>query len=213
MDVTQWDGQLVRELLVVLYGGHHSRTGGWVPEAGAVGRYRKVSARTVRRWTRPGSPAAIPARVLEAMLARRQPRAATLRREQLQADRTEQMRVRAGLGRGRGNLQEYAARGWLEQHRVLVLEEAALPLRRITVVRDDPTLVRRAVSGSRVVDLAIADTKFAGDALRYRTLNEVRPWRLELSTRQVAGTRGRTQVWLASAPLSQLPLQANLVGP
>jgi hypothetical protein len=208
LDPSQWTGELVRELLVVLYGGHRSRSGAWVPDAAAVRRRRRVAAATVRRWTRHGSPVAIPTRELEAILRRRKPRATTLRREQLQDVRSQKMRERAGLGRGRGNIREYAERGWLDQHRVLVLEDEHRPLRRVVVVRDEPTLIRRAIAGARIVDIAIADSKFAGDALRYGLLREVRPWRLELPTKKAP--RGHTQVWLASAPASELPLQATL---
>lgn len=209
VDATQWTGELVRELLVVTYGGHRSRGGAWIPDAAAVARRRRVAPATVRRWTRHGSPIAIPVRELESILRRRRPKAATLRREDLQAARTDKMRERAGLGRGRGNLSEYAERGWLEQHRVLVLEDQRRPLRRVVVIRDEPALVRRATAGTRVVDVAIADTKFAGDALRYGLLREVGPWRLELPAKKAP--RGHTQVWLASAPITELPLQASLI--
>jgi hypothetical protein len=208
VDPSQWTGELVRELLVVLYGGRRARTGAWIPDPAVVGRWRRVSAATVRRWTRHGAPAAIPVHELEAILRRRRPRAATVRREQLQAARSQKMRERATLGRGRGNLSEYSERGWLDQHRVLVLEDNDRPLRRVVVVRDEAALLRRATAGARVVDVAIADSKFAGDALRYQLLDEVGPWRLELPAKKAP--RGHTQVWLASAPATELPLQASL---
>jgi hypothetical protein len=208
IDSSQWTGELVRELLVVLYGGHRSWTGSWVPDAAAVARRRRVARGTVRHWTRHGSPIAIPVAELDAIVRRRRPKASTLRRERLQADRTQKMRERASLGRGRGNLTEYAERGWLDQHRVLVLEDEGRPLRRVVVVRDEPALIRRATAGARLVDLAIADSKFAGDALRYQLLQEVGPWRLELPTKKAP--RGHTQVWLASAPVGELPVSASL---
>lgn len=200
----------MRELLVVIYGGHRWRTGSWIPDVSAVGRRRRVTPATVRRWTRHGSPPAIPVRELEAILRRRRPKVATLRREELQAARTKKMRERANLGRGRGrgNLKEYADRGWLDQHRVLVLEDKARPLRRVVVIRDEPELIRRATTGARIVDIAIADSKFAGDGLRYALLREVGPWRLELPAK--TAPRGHTQMWLASAPITELPLQTNL---
>ncbi len=209
LDPALWDGQLVRELLCVVYGAHQARSGAWVPDLAAVARRRRVSIRTVQRWMRPGTPPAIPTHHLQAIWGRRRPTTTVLRREQLLAHRTEQLRTRANLGRGRGNLtNDYAQLGWLQPHRLLVVDDDHRPLRRALIVRDDPTLIRRATRGTHLVDLTIADTKPAAEALRLQLLHTLTPWRINL-TGPRAGT-GHTTTWLPHAPQPTLPLTTTL---
>lgn len=207
VDPKLWTNALVRELLTAVYGGYHHRNGTWVPDIAHVARRRKVAQSTVRRWTKHGSTLSIPVPRLDAIVRAHRPKTSTLQRERLQAQRTDLSLQRGRLGRRRGNLAEYRGRGWLDQHRVLVLEEPDTPLRRVVVVRDEPSLIRRVVRESRIVDITIADSKFAGDQIRYWLLDMVRPWRLELPKRK--HPRGHTQVWLAGAPMPDLPLQTN----
>lgn len=203
-----WSAQLVRELFVVLYGGHQDHAGIWHPDLHEVARRRRVSQRTVQRWIRDvDGVAGIPAKQLDAILARWRPRRRTVHREELAQAQTVKKIERSGLGRGRGNLREYGDQGWLEQHLVLVIEDNDRPLRRIAVVRDDAAIRRRAARGGHIVDVVIASSKFTGDAMRHQILQAVQPWRLELTGRKVP--RGHTQVWLASAPLPPTPLQAG----
>lgn len=204
-----WSGDLVRELLTVVYGGHRADTGHWIPDAAAVGRYRRVSTSTVRHWTRRAQPPAIPEAQIRRILQRRRPTTHTLHREQLATDFIGRVRQRAALGRGRGNLTEYAARGWLDQHLVLVIAERDRPLQKVVVIRDGRETRQRAVRGHDVLDVAVAENRFAGDQARYDLLASVTQWRLQLPVTKVA--TGHTQVWLAGAPRPQLPVAVNLL--
>lgn len=204
-----WTPDLVRELLVVVYGGHYDASDGlWRPDVHEVARRRRVSVRTVQRWVRGNEDdVAIPQAQLDAILARRRPQRKTLAREQLALRELERKRARAGLGRGRGNLAEYARLGWLDPHKVLVVEDSGRPLRRPVVTIDSPKARARALhGGGKVVDLLVAEDKFAAEAWRYRLLDAVAPWRLQLPASKVV--EGRTQVWLSSAQLPVIPLGA-----
>jgi hypothetical protein len=207
---TAWTADLVRELFVVLYGGHRDEHGRWHPDTAEAARRRRVSVRTIQRWLHgnpDGAPSIPPAR-LEAIVHRRRPRARDIRREQLQLARQQKMLERAGLGRGRGNLRaDYATSGWLDKHLVLILEDETKPLRRITVVRDDQATRTRAARGARIVDVAVAENKFLAERARYELLEQLGPYRLMLGTNKVP--KGHTQVWLASAPLPTLPVHIS----
>jgi len=206
----QWTTQMVRELFAVLYGGHRDADGRWHPDTREAARRRRVSQRTIQRWLHGDdhAPAAIPATHLAAILRRRRVRRADLRREELQRARQDKMLQRAGLGRGRGNLKaDYADRGWLDKHIVLILEDQHRPLRRVAVVRDDATTRKRTERGARLIDIIYADNKFLAERTRYQILADVEPWRLRLPPTHVK--QGHTQVWLASAPLPHLPVHVG----
>lgn len=210
LDPALWDGQLVRELLTVVYGGHQAPSGAWVPDLAEVARRRRVSARTVQRWMTPTSPPAIPTRHLQAIWGRRRPTTTLLHREQLLAARLDTLATRGRLGRGRGNLEaDYARLGWLEPHRLLVVDDDHRPLRRALITRDDPTTTRRATRGTHTVDLVIADTRPAAEALRLQLLATLTPWRIVLTGPRTP-TTGHTHTWLPTAPLPALPLTTTL---
>lgn len=202
--MTTWTTELVRELFVVVYGGARDRNGSWHPNVKEAARRRRVSARTIQRWLR-GNPPGIPDKQLQAILRRRRPKLSTLRREHLQAQRAVKMLQRAELGRGRGNINEYADNGWLDQHLLLIVESKTSPVRHVTVIRDDKATRARAMHGVNLVDVVVADTKFDADALRYEILSAVGPWRLRGSSSTFAGTQG----WLASAPMPQTPVHVG----
>lgn len=214
MNLEQWTPDLVRELLTVVYGGTRDEDGRWHPDIAQVARRRRVARSTVRRWIS-GAQLAIPPARLEPILRRRRPLRRVLHQEELQHRRNLKLLERAALGRGRGNLQEYAGRGWLDQHLVLVLEDPERPLRRIAIVRDQRRARQDAARGARIVDVTLADTKFAAEQVRHEILTAVEPWRVVVPPpgKRGPGTerrgRGHTQTWLASAPLPPTPLQVR----
>lgn len=208
IDPGDWTGQLVRELLAVIYGCHQTRKGSseaWVPDWAAVAHRRRISQRTAQRWTTPGAPPTIPTHQLTAIISPRRPTARQLHTEQLQAARIEQIAARARLGRSRGRLPaDYAHTGWLEPHRLLITEDNHQPLRRALIVRDNPTLIHRATRRAHIIDLVLTDTRWTAQRHQLTLLTTLTPWRITPPTTHHTGT------WLASAPLPDLPLTARL---
>lgn len=205
-----WTVRALREFLTVLYGGQ-LHADGWHPDTAVVARRRRVSRRTVQRWISgdPAAPAPIPPSRLRQLQRGYRLRRSTLQREE--AARTDLLRKesRRRLGRGRGNLREYEASGWLEPHLLLLLEAKDRPLRRIAVTRDTPSTRQRASSGFVVVDEVVCPDKFIADAARLELLYLIQPWRLEMT--QARLPKGRTQVWLSAAPVPSLGKVLDIV--
>src|SRR5699024_9247922 len=123
--------QQVRELLSVIHGGHQRRNGQWYPNTRTLAARFRVAPRTAQRWTAgdPDSPTRMPQRRLRNLVRRHRPTRALLRRESAEAKQWQSKSSRKRLGRGRGNLDEYAHLGWLEPHRVGIYQHMSSPLR------------------------------------------------------------------------------------
>lgn len=196
----RWTVRQLREYLTVLYGGR-LRPDGWYPDTSTVARRRHVSPSTVRRWIRGDADdtAPIPAKRLRALTRGYRVRPATRERERLELLRLEKMEQRARLGRGRGNLREYDRIGWLDPHVVLILDQPDRPIRRAAVARSEHRAVTRARSGYRLVHTIRCKDRFAALRIRHEILDHVAGDRIELPPTRMS--KGRTQIWLAGAPL------------
>lgn len=203
----RWTVALVRDLLVVIYGGRRDDDDVWQPNLAHAARRRRRDVNDVATWVNgdPDGPSPIPTQELTAILRRRRVHRDTVHRETLAHQHTLNILNRAQLGRGAGNITEYADRGWLDTHLLLIVESNTLPLRRAIVTRNTPATRHRSTRGAREIDVAIADSKFAADIARFELLRSVAPWRLELPSTKVATSH--TQIWLASAPLPMIPLR------
>lgn len=194
---TTWTVRMVRELLAGLYGGRRLPDGSWYPHTQLVAQRRHVSPRTVQRWIAGelDEPAPIPHRRLGAIRKGHTITRAMRERETWERANLEQISTRKRLGRGRGNLNEYLDRGWLQPHLLLILQHPQRPLRRVAVTRAGLDNVARSQSGMQIVEIRQYEDRFTADLARLDLLAAVDPYRILLHT-----PKGKTRHWLTSAP-------------
>lgn len=196
----------VRELLTVIHGGYQRPSGDWYPNTTVVARRFRVARKTSQRWLAgpPGTPTRMPARRVTNLLRRHLPTRAVLRREGTEQKQWERKQRRRELGRGRGNIDEYARLGWLDRHRVGIYREEHSPLCRILVARDAPNTRANQTRGLLPLAELIVGDRIDAELIRHEGLRLMRPWRIQVSRARLRP--GHTQTWLAGAPL--LPLEA-----
>lgn len=198
-----WTTREVRQLLALVFEGRRrgGEPGEWYPNTAAVASQVGVTRRSVERWVA-GSPEAaarMPARRLEQLLQEHRPTEVDLRREAFMRAEWETNAVRRRLGRGRGNLAEFADRGWLEGHRVAIAQEIASPLRRVLVTKVGSKHQRTQERGvTLIAHLDLVD-RIDAERVRYEILRLIAPWRLRVGPERLS--RGGTQIWLEAAPL------------
>lgn len=193
-------GELLCTALVARFGGQEQRLDPTV--AAALG----VTARTLQGWVRgrPGRPT-VPARRQEQVLTALQPTAATRAREALELEQAEDGVRRVRLGARGGDLDAWRAQGWLEPHRVMVLDVGG-GLRRAALSRDSHNTVTRMRRSALVLDGVVVSNRFTGALVRRAVLQAVDGWRIEARPELVA--KGHTQVWLHQAPAPALQVLA-----
>lgn len=194
-------GGLLRQALAARFGGHPQRL-----DASAA-LALEVSSRTLQRWLRgrPDRPT-VPVRRQVQVLTALQPTPTTRMREALELEQAEDALHRIRLGARRGDLGRWRDAGWLEPHRVLVLDVGG-GLRRAGLSRDSASTVTRMSRGALVVDHVVVSNRFTGALVRRALLEAVDGWRIEARPELVA--KGHTQVWLQQAAAPTLRVLAG----
>lgn len=197
--LTTWTNREVRALLVALHGGTMTEEGLWQPDRARAARARHVSPSTVSRWYAgdPDAISPIPVARLRSLLRGHRPTRDTRAREQLEAERLDRIDRRARLGRGRGNLREYNARGWNDPHMLVVTTAPDSPLARITVLRADPAGLLKRTAGRVIISHDSYPTRFAADRARLELLDAND--RLRLRVQRHRGKPGWTQEFITTS--------------
>lgn len=172
--LTTWTNREVRALLVALHGGTMAEEGLWQPNRTRAARARHVSPSTISRWYAgdPDDISPIPVTRLRSLLRGHRPTRDTRRRERLERTRLDRIDRRARLGRGRGNMAEYTARGWNDPHMLIATTAPGSPLARLTVLRADPTGLLKRTAGRLIISHHSYPSRFAADRARLDLLEE-----------------------------------------
>lgn len=194
-----WSG----ERLALVLGYFHQGAGRAVAhvDANAVARSMGVSAGTVRRWVREQFPARRMRELEEKVL----PAPAELEQE-----RRELAYARAAVDEinepGRRVNPAWAEQRWTEPHLLglVKFEHLRVYVPRISRVDGDKRTEDRARAGNGVVmEDYLFGNRFSAQVAKLELLHELAPWRMVLPHGVVP--RGRTEAWIADAPLPRLP--------
>lgn len=185
-----------------------------------AGERSQVSPRTVRRWLQPvADPAVaskIPTRRLEAFLTVARPTAGMLAREAAAAGAALESRMLIEKPRGRGILPSWRDQGWLEPWMLQVVEISGWELRRAKIEHVDPASpVPPTQTPTRdhhrrrhpITAYSPFPNRFAAEIAKHELLARMSEWRIVVpKDRRI---EGRTQTWLAAAPLPDLSSLAH----
>lgn len=193
----EWTPDRLRTVLMITYGTNAAGTG---PDLGAVAAAIGVTSRTVRRWIQHNRPSGVSAQNLARVLADSRPSEEALRDEASRRRYAEDASARIELPRGMGGTDMWRQQGWLEPHVLAILEVPELPLRRPVITRATAKALDR-LPKKRMVDHTLCQHRFAAELVKASLLEHVDAWRIQAPD----GTTGRTETWLADAPLPPLP--------
>jgi hypothetical protein len=174
----------------------------------AVAEAMGVTQRSVQRWLHAPhgrSLARIPPRRMEQLITLLLPSEETQRKEAQQARYAVAAIEGLALPREMGIKPAWKTRRWLEQHLVVVLEvrvDAEQRIRQLAVGRNSLAKSQEFRRRGRILDQAVAPTRFHATVLAHRVLSDLAPWRYQAGAGQVA--QGFTQAWLPDAPDTHL---------
>jgi transposase len=171
---------------------------GWSRRGGvdtrAVAAAMGVSQRTVQRWLHASGrqKAPIPAARLEQLRELLEPTPVHVRRQQQQA-----LYAATALRhlQSRAPLEAWTRQGWLEEHRVAIVEDHHKLVRRIVSGRRDAEEFDSRRSG-RILAHVVVPTRFHAQMVIDLVLAQVQEWRVDLHRSKSPATT----TWFADAP-------------